>query len=108
MIPPETSHSTRFHTIAVVAGLAEVAGILRFLVLRPSWSRGALSASSSLPRLRSPRNQRPPLRFRGYEERAIAEARVEVGAAAVTVVGCASHFEIVIGIPTFSIRPMVV
>jgi hypothetical protein len=37
-----TSPSTRFHTIAVVAGLAEVAGILRFLVLGPSWSRGVV------------------------------------------------------------------
>ena len=43
MIPPmRTSHSTRFHTIAVVAGLAEVAGILRFLV-HPRAGRAALS-----------------------------------------------------------------
>jgi hypothetical protein len=41
-----TGPSTGFHTIAVVAGLAAVTGILAFLVLRPSWSRGALSASS--------------------------------------------------------------
>jgi hypothetical protein len=61
-----------------VAGLAAVTGILAFLVLRPSWSRGALSASSSRPRLKSPRNQRTPLRFRGCEEGAITDARVEV------------------------------
>ena len=81
------SPSTGFHTIAVVAGLAAVTGILAFLVLRPSWLRGALSASSSRQRLRSPRNQRTPLRFRGCEERAIADARVEVAGAAVAVVG---------------------